>query len=834
MHKLEKLILESYAQLLTEMDGGRLFDYFKSKGYDLTERRPDGYPPKEGVEGYMVSRGEGRAPQAVIFQYNKDTDEFTISRMSGYRIDQKDAIKAGMRQAGRSGVAGIDSYMTDGNYTPVSISAEGLKDIVDHVMTGLDREGEAQRAYYADRGRTSGTIDEMAKDEMEDKAGSNVLQWEDLTDKQRAGIVKRYGEPMFNGEHDFFSSNMETYFKTYSKNKETGQIGHKVIKLPSFGSLYKNFSDIIADIKKLMGSDDVRTDQAAREFFELTKTNFRKLQRYLRTERPEQYRMLKMQRMMEGIQKAFNKIEEGINDHLDLVHVYDKDGRMFGTGSVEKVEGDKTFVRFDGSTVKRFPSDRVKPVKEALDINDPALMRARVAKMRADDLKKLDAYRKSPEGRAAARAQASAERKEEKAREIVRKLKIKRAQVMSDMENDPDIEPEGGPVADMYGDQLNKIDNAIEKAASVYNKNMSYDQAVGKINEFVGKELEDRNEPLYDKLVPGSGAAETVEGEILRAINKIIYRYYNDGDEYYTGYGIETAGPAHSFLVNANHPLRSAMKKIFGDGTNYDQTIKDALDTILDYIESRQGKYTKNTFGDMLDYEPEFEEEDDDDDYTYDYDDDEYEDDDYYQEGKISLAESLLDDLKEEEEPEPEEEGDEEAPKDTVLEDATDQILAKFPTLQAAIIKLQTEDFKEFVDSIDWISPRPTEFRINLKNGQDYILKWTGTGFEAQIMGKRFYIDKINDYQQALDKLAILYKEGPMTGAGEGEPADVDSGGSSGGGGGDFPGTDAAGGGGEDDLGVDDLGGEEGGEEGGADLTGEPVDFEEPAEEPEA
>ena len=39
-------------QLKEEMDGGRLFDYFKSKGYDITERRPDGYPPKEGVEGY--------------------------------------------------------------------------------------------------------------------------------------------------------------------------------------------------------------------------------------------------------------------------------------------------------------------------------------------------------------------------------------------------------------------------------------------------------------------------------------------------------------------------------------------------------------------------------------------------------------------------------------------------------------------------------------------------------------------------------------------------------------------------------------------------------------
>ena len=205
-------------------------------------------------------------------------------------------------------------------------------------------------------------------------------------------------------------------------------------------------------------------------------------------------------------------------------------------------------------------------------------------------------------------------------------------------------------------------------------------------------------------------------------------------------------------------------------------------------------------------------------------------------ESKISLAESLLDDIKEQEEPEPEEKGDEEAPKETVLEDATDQILSKFPTLKAAIVKLQTEDFKEFVDTIDWISPRPTEFRVNLKNGQEYILKWTGKTFEAQIMGKRYYIDKINDYQQALDKLAILYKEGPMTGAGE-ETADAGGLGSDtgGGGGGDFPGDDAGGGG----LGDDDAGGGLGDEApaddaGGADLAGEPVDFEEPAEDPAA
>ena len=197
-------------------------------------------------------------------------------------------------------------------------------------------------------------------------------------------------------------------------------------------------------------------------------------------------------------------------------------------------------------------------------------------------------------------------------------------------------------------------------------------------------------------------------------------------------------------------------------------------------------------------------------------------------EGKI-VNESMLDEVEDEEEPTPEEEPDTDAPEETVLEDATDKILGRFPTVKAAIIKLQTEQFKEFVESIDWISPRPSSFRVNLKNGQDYILKWTGKTFEAQILGKKYILSKIDEYQQALDKLSILYKEAPMAGAGDGEAADVDTGGGGGGGGGEFPGEEGGAEGG-DDFEADDAGGEEG----GADLGGEEIDFEEPAEEPEA
>lgn len=331
-----------------------------------------------------------------------------------------------------------------------------------------------------------------------------TVKFTSLSPAMQKSIEDRYGKSK-HPDKDFLSKDMKTLFRTYSIDKETGSVGHKIINLPSFDNLYKDFSDIINDIKKLMKSDDVRKDKAARELFELIKTNFRKLQSYLRTERPEQYELMKMRRIME---------------------------------------------------------------------------------IAVIDLK-----------------------------------------------------------------------------------------------------------------------------------------------------------------------------------------------------------------------------------------------------SKFLLTEGLIEDLNEEE-PTPEEEPDMEAPEETVLEDATDQILSKFPSLKKAIIKLQTADFLEFVDTVDWISPRPTTFRVNLKNGQDYILKWTGKGFEAQIMGKRYFLDKIDDYQQALDKLNILYKEGPMKGAGEeGEAADpIDTSGG-GGGGGDFPGDEGGGDVGGDEAGDLPTGDEEGG---GEDLGDEPIDFEEPAEEPEA
>lgn len=46
-------------------------------------------------------------------------------------------------------------------------------------------------------------------------------------------------------------------------------------------------------------------------------------------------------------------------------------------------------------------------------------------------------------------------------------------------------------------------------------------------------------EDLFEMLVPAEGKADTVLGENIRALAFVGYKYFNDGEEYYNGEGIE-------------------------------------------------------------------------------------------------------------------------------------------------------------------------------------------------------------------------------------------------------------------------------------------------------
>ena len=53
---------------------------------------------------------------------------------------------------------------------------------------------------------------------------------------------------------------------------------------------------------------------------------------------------------------------------------------------------------------------------------------------------------------------------------------------------------------------------------------------------------------MEDRLMPGMGKAETVAGEIIRATDRIWYRWWNDGDKINVGYGKETCNGTARYL----------------------------------------------------------------------------------------------------------------------------------------------------------------------------------------------------------------------------------------------------------------------------------------------
>jgi len=134
-----------------------------------------------------------------------------------------------------------------------------------------------------------------------------------------------------------------------------------------------------------------------------------------------------------------------------------------------------------------------------------------------------------------------------------------------------------------------------------------------------------------------------------------------------------------------------------------------------------------------------------------------------------------------------------------VLPTSSDEILGKFPTVKKAIVSLFTHEYPEFVKDVRWVVPKPSTFAVDLANGQSFNLKWMGKGFEAQIEGKKYYLNDLPDYQQALDKLNDIMKNGPITNGEEPGGEEFGAGAATepaagGGGGGEFPGGEAGGG----------------------------------------
>ena len=88
--------------------------------------------------------------------------------------------------------------------------------------------------------------------------------------------------------------------------------------------------------------------------------------------------------------------------------------------------------------------------------------------------------------------------------------------------------------------------------------------------------------------------------------------------------------------------------------------------------------------------------------------------------------------------------------------------LTKFPELKAIIVDLLTIQFDDFLESIDWVSPRPTTFRINLLNGQNFMLIFTDRSWIAQVEGKKYYLLNLDEEERAAQAISRILAYGKM------------------------------------------------------------------------
>lgn len=98
--------------------------------------------------------------------------------------------------------------------------------------------------------------------------------------------------------------------------------------------------------------------------------------------------------------------------------------------------------------------------------------------------------------------------------------------------------------------------------------------------------------------------------------------------------------------------------------------------------------------------------------------------------------------------------------------------LTKFPELKAIIVDLLGPDYAKFIDSIDWVAPKPTTFRINLLNGQSFYLIYTTKSWIAEVEGKKYYLLNLNEQERATEKIARILRYGAQDE--EVESADVE------------------------------------------------------------
>lgn len=109
---------------------------------------------------------------------------------------------------------------------------------------------------------------------------------------------------------------------------------------------------------------------------------------------------------------------------------------------------------------------------------------------------------------------------------------------------------------------------------------------------------------LFDKYVPFSGKADTVGGEVIRAISRIVYRNFNDGDCIGVDYGNETCNAPARYLkyITKEADIRALIDDMWGNEFDYDTKLEKLEYLVYQYVTDNEWVFERKNDDDMWNY----------------------------------------------------------------------------------------------------------------------------------------------------------------------------------------------------------------------------------------
>lgn len=83
-------------------------------------------------------------------------------------------------------------------------------------------------------------------------------------------------------------------------------------------------------------------------------------------------------------------------------------------------------------------------------------------------------------------------------------------------------------------------------------------------------------------------------------------------------------------------------------------------------------------------------------------------------------------------------------------------ILYKFPNIKVVLTELLTTTFSDYIDNIYVMAPKPTTFKVVLKNKQDFLIIYNERSYIVKVAGKKYYMLNLGERERAIKAVAEL------------------------------------------------------------------------------